>query len=65
MARLAVGVDHRRLIPVTALLGAALCVAADLMARTLLVPNELPVGVVTAFVGVPAFMALMRRPRHD
>lgn len=63
MARLAVGVDHRRLIPVAALFGAALCVAADLLARTVLAPNELPVGVVTAFIGVPVFVALMRRPR--
>jgi iron complex transport system permease protein len=62
MARLAVGVDHRLLIPVTALIGAALCVAADLLARTLLAPHELPVGVVTAFIGVPVFVALMRRP---
>lgn len=62
MARLAVGVDHRLLIPVTALMGAALCVAADLLARTLLAPHELPVGVVTAFIGVPVFVALMRRP---
>jgi iron complex transport system permease protein len=63
MARLAIGVDHRRLIPVTALFGAALCVAADLLARMVLAPNELPVGVVTAFIGVPVFVALMRRPR--
>lgn len=62
MARLAVGLDHRKLIPVAALLGAALAVAADLLARTLLAPHELPVGVVTAFVGVPVFIALMRRP---
>ncbi len=61
MARLAVGVDHRLLIPVTALIGTALCVAADLLARTLLAPHELPVGVVTAFIGVPVFVALMRR----
>lgn len=64
MARLAVGVDHRLLIPVTALIGAALCVAADLLARTLLAPHELPVGVVTAFIGVPVFVALMRRPER-
>jgi len=63
MARLAIGVDHRGLLPVTALFGAALCVAADLLARTVLAPNELPVGVVTAFIGVPVFVALMRRPR--
>jgi len=58
---LAVGVDNRKLIPVAAIAGAALCVAADLLARTLLAPNELPVGVVTAFIGVPVFIALMRR----
>ncbi|HYC59669.1 MAG TPA: iron ABC transporter permease [Thermoanaerobaculia bacterium] len=63
MVRLAIGVDHRALIPVTALFGAALCVAADVLARTTLAPNELPVGVVTAFIGVPVFVALMRRPR--
>lgn len=62
IARMAVGVDHRVLIPVTALIGAALCVAADLLARTLLAPHELPIGVVTAFVGVPVFVFLMRRP---
>jgi len=63
IVRLMVGVDHRRLIPIAALAGAALCVAADLLARTLLAPNELPVGVVTAFIGVPVFVALLRRPR--
>lgn len=62
LARLAVGVDNRRLVPLTALLGAALCVSADLLARTLLAPNELPVGVVTAFIGVPVFIALLRSP---
>jgi iron complex transport system permease protein len=36
---------------------------ADVLARTMLAPNELPVGVVTAFIGVPVFVALMRRPR--
>lgn len=61
MARLAVGVDHRLLIPAAALMGATLCVAADLLARTLFAPHELPVGVVTAFIGVPVFVALMRR----
>jgi iron complex transport system permease protein len=64
LARLVVGVDNRRLIPLAALMGAALCVASDLLARTLLAPNELPVGVVTAFIGVPVFISLMgRRPR--
>ncbi len=63
LARLAIGVDNRKLIPVAALGGAALCVAADLLARTLLAPNELPAGVVTAFIGVPVFVMLMRRRR--
>ncbi len=64
LARLAVGVDNRKLIPLVALMGAALCVASDLLARTMLAPNELPVGVVTAFIGVPVFISLMgRRPR--
>lgn len=61
LARLAVGVDHRKLIPVAIIGGAALCVAADIVSRTLLAPDELPVGVVTAFVGVPVFVVLMRR----
>ncbi|MBI2213748.1 MAG: iron ABC transporter permease [Acidobacteria bacterium] len=61
VARLAVGVDNRRLIPLAALSGAALCVMSDLAARTILAPNELPVGVVTAFIGVPVFVSLMRR----
>ncbi len=61
LARLAIGVDNRKLIPLAALGGAALCVAADLIARTLLAPDDLPVGVVTAFVGVPVFIVLMRR----
>jgi iron complex transport system permease protein len=63
IGRLMVGVDHRRLIPIVALAGAALCAAADLLARTVLAPNDLPVGVVTAFVGVPVFIVLLRRPR--
>lgn len=62
-ARMAIGADHRHLVPVAAVGGAALCVAADLLARTLLAPNELPAGVVTAFVGVPVFVTLMRRVR--
>ena len=62
LAQLAVGADARRLIPVAAFGGAALCVTADVVSRTLLAPDELPVGVVTAFVGVPVFMLLMRRP---
>ncbi|NKY36702.1 iron ABC transporter permease [Nocardia speluncae] len=61
VARLLVGADHRRLILVTPLLGAVFLVTADLVARILLPPQELPLGAVTAAVGVPVFVLLMRR----
>ncbi|HLV26697.1 MAG TPA: iron ABC transporter permease [Gemmatimonadales bacterium] len=59
--RLAWGSDHRFLLPASALLGAAFLVLADLLARTVAAPTELPVGVVTAFIGVPFFVWLLRR----
>ncbi|MEU4313862.1 iron ABC transporter permease [Nocardia sp. NPDC024068] len=61
VARLLVGADHRRLIAVTPLLGAVFLVSADLLARTLIPPQELPLGAITAAVGVPVFVLLMRR----
>jgi iron complex transport system permease protein len=63
LVRLLVGSDHRRVIPAAALGGGALVVIADLAARTLLAPRQLPVGALTAIVGVPLFLALMRRAR--
>jgi iron complex transport system permease protein len=63
--RLAWGSDHRFLLPASVLLGAAFLVLADLLARTLAAPTELPVGVVTAFVGVPFFVWLLRRRGGD
>jgi iron complex transport system permease protein len=59
--RFVVGPEHRRLLPVVGLVGAFFLVWVDVLARTVFAPRELPVGVVTAFVGVPAFVALMRR----
>jgi iron complex transport system permease protein len=59
--RLALGPDHVRLLPVAAVWGAAFLVLADLVARTVIAPAELPVGVVTALVGAPFFLALLRR----
>lgn len=61
VARLLAGADHRRLIAVTPLLGAVVLVTADLLARTVIPPQELPLGAVTAAVGVPVFVLLMRR----
>jgi len=57
------GPAHRRLLPVAALTGAVFLVWADTLARTLFDPRELPVGIVTALVGVPVFAVLLRRGR--
>jgi len=61
MVRLVVGADHRVLLPGAVLLGGTLLVIADTVARTALAPQQLPVGVVTAMLGVPAFLVLLRR----
>lgn len=62
-ARLLLGPDNRRLIPAAALLGAAFLMLADLVARSLIAPAELPVGVITAFCGAPLFVYLLRTRR--
>jgi len=59
--RLWIGPDHRFLLPASALLGAVLLLAADTLARTVVVPAELPVGVVTSLAGAPFFLWLIRR----
>ncbi|QFR01820.1 iron ABC transporter permease [Streptomyces phaeolivaceus] len=61
VVRMLVGADHRRVLAVAPLVGAVLLVWADVLSRLLLAPAELPVGVITAVVGVPAFLVLMRR----
>jgi iron complex transport system permease protein len=61
LVRLALGSDHRVVLPASALAGGVLLMAADLAARTLIAPRQLPVGALTALVGVPLFLALMRR----
>lgn len=61
--RLWAGPDHRLLLPASALLGAALLVLADLGARLMLAPAELPVGILTALIGGPFFLALLLRNR--
>lgn len=64
VARFLVGVDYRRIVPLTGVLGALLLVAADLGARTISPPNEIPLGVITALIGVPFFLYLSRRSRR-
>jgi iron complex transport system permease protein len=61
LARLLWGPDHRALVWICALLGGIFAIASDTLARTVLAPQELPIGVVTAFVGAPFFIALVWR----
>jgi iron complex transport system permease protein len=54
------GPDNRRLVPAAGLLGAAFLILADLVARTIAAPTEVPVGVITSFCGAPLFIYLLR-----
>jgi len=63
--RLLFGPNHARLLILAALGGAAFLVIADLLARVVIPPNELPVGILTAFVGSPAFLLLLRRAKRE
>ena len=63
LVRLLVGPDHRLVLPASALFGAAFLVGCDLVARTILAPVELPVGIITALIGGPFFLwLLIRKP---
>jgi iron complex transport system permease protein len=64
LLRLAVGPDNRHLLPASALLGASLLLGADAIARTVVTPAELPLGIVTASLGTPFFIALLLRERR-
>ena len=59
--RMTVGADHRRILPLGALSGAIFLILADAFSRAVLAPRELPLGVVTGFVGAPFFIWLLRR----
>ena len=61
IVRLTVGSDHRRLLPVGVFVGAAFMVLADLLARTIVAPQEMPIGVITAIIGAPTLIVLIRR----
>lgn len=60
LARMAFGSDHRLLIPAASVGGAIFLIAADTLARTVMSPSELPVGVITAFMGAPFFIFLLK-----
>lgn len=60
-AKYIVGQDHRWVLPYCAVLGAILLVAADIGARYLIMPEEVPVGVMTSIIGIPIFVYIARR----
>jgi iron complex transport system permease protein len=63
LCRLLVGVDHRRLLPFSAVAGACLLLAADIVGRVVARPAEIDVGILTALVGAPFFIWIVRRQR--
>ena len=64
LVRLLWGPDYRRLIPLATIMGGVVLLASDIVARTILAPRELPVGIVTAVIGAPFFLWLLRRAKQ-
>ena len=64
LVRLLIGPGHRTLLPASIMLGATLLLVADLVARTLVLPAELPIGILTSCIGGPFFIWLLTRRRH-
>jgi iron complex transport system permease protein len=65
VARLLLGPDHVRLLPVTAVSGAIFLVVADTLARSMFAPSEIPVGILMAFLGGPFFLYLLRKTKRS
>ena len=65
LTRLALGPDHRLLLPAAGLFGASFLITADLLARVVIAPSELPVGIITAFLGAPFFLYLLYLRRRS
>ena len=61
--RLASGSDYRRLLPLSIICGASFLLVADVLARVVMAPQELPVGIVTALAGAPFFLWILRRAK--
>lgn len=64
MTRLLFGADHRHLLPLSIINGATLLIVCDLVARTIIAPSELPIGVITSFIGAPVFAYIFFRQRR-
>ncbi|MCL1697532.1 MULTISPECIES: iron ABC transporter permease [unclassified Lysinibacillus] len=65
MTRMVWGSDHRHLLPLSFLNGATLLIICDLVARTIITPRELPIGVITAFIGAPVFSYIFYKQRRS
>jgi iron complex transport system permease protein len=65
VVRALAGANHRRLIPLSAVSGGLFLVICDAVARTAMSPREVPVGVITALLGGPFFLAILRRRRRE
>ena len=65
LVRLIIGADHRFLLPATAIIGALFLLLADTVARVILQPSELPIGILTAMVGIPLFVLLVLRQHGE
>ena len=63
LVRLIAGADHRHLLPLSMIIGGGYLVLADLIARTIINPQELPIGVITALIGAPVFAMLLIKER--
>ena len=62
--RLLVGPKHRRLLPLSMLMGSAILLLSDIVCRFAIAPSELPIGIITSVLGAPVFLTLLRRKRH-
>lgn len=65
LLRISVSADHKFLLPASGLFGAGLLVLADLVARTIVIPAELPIGILTAFMGVPMFIMILLKSKRE
>ncbi len=65
VVRLVWGADYRRILPLSVICGATLLLVADVLARVVMAPQEVPVGIVTSMVGAPFFLWLLRRTKHQ
>ncbi|MFT4415014.1 FecCD family ABC transporter permease [Fredinandcohnia humi] len=65
LVRLVTGPNHRHVLPLSLLVGGAFLILADLVSRTIIAPEELPIGVVTALIGAPVFALLLIRERNE